>query len=87
MFNLFRRNPDSRLQASTASTEYKGDSLNQSMTDIAVQLINGQGGPEWRGYFIDLFQHEPRFLKDVSPEYREALITLLNQHKRGFVSS
>lgn len=89
MFSLFRRNPSPRLQSSTptASIEYKGDSLDQSMTDIAIQLINGQGGPEWRGYFIDLFRHEPRFLKNVAPEYREALTAVLNQHQRGIVSS
>jgi hypothetical protein len=51
------------------------------MTDIAVQLINGHGEPEWRSYFVDLFRQEPRFLKDVAPEHRQALIAFLNQQK------
>lgn len=85
MFRLFRRNRNLKLHASTptASSEYKGDSLDQSMTNIAIQLINGQGGSEFRGYFIDLFRHDPRFLKDVAPEYREALIKVLHQHRKG----
>jgi len=89
MFKFFRRNPSSRLSASTSTTsaEYKGDSLDQSMTDIAIQLINGQGGSEFRGYFIDLFRHEPHFLKNVAPEYREALIAVLNQHHEGLISN
>lgn len=88
MFRFFRRNPSPRLRASTstASAEYKGDSLDHSMTDIAVQLINGQGGSEFRGYFIDLFRHDPRFLKDVAPEHREALVAVLNRHQREMAS-
>ena len=88
MFKFFRQNSSSRLRASTsiASAEYKGDSLNRSMTDVAIQLINGEGGSEFRGYFIDLFRHDPRFLKDVAPEHRDALIAVLDRHQKEMTS-
>ena len=74
---IFRRNPKPNTPT---PIQYKNDGFDQAMTDIAIQLINGQGGPEWRGYFINLFRHEPRFYSDVAPEYREALMAVVNRH-------
>ena len=78
MFNFFRSNPGFRLSTSITNASV---SLDQSMTDIAIQLIKGEGGSEWRGYFVSVFKNEPNFLKNVDPKYQEALIAVLNQHQ------
>lgn len=81
-FKFFRKSQGEHLhEPLPASTEYKEGSLDQTMTDIAVQLINGQGGSEFRGYFINLFRHEPRFIKNVLPKYREALQQVLDNER------
>ena len=82
MFNFFRRSKKTQVHT-PLDDEYKGDRLDQSMTEIAIQLINGQGGSEFRGYFISLFKNEPRFVKDVAPEYREALRLILEENELG----
>jgi len=78
-FNFFRSNPSFRH--STSITAAESDRLDQSMTDVAIQLIKGEGGSEWRGYFVSVFKNEPNFLKNVDPKYQEALIAVLNQHQ------
>jgi hypothetical protein len=51
----------------------QSDSLGKSMTDAAIQLIDGTLGEQSRAYFVGLFKSEPLFIEDVAPEYREAL--------------
>jgi len=77
-FNFFRSNPSFRLSSSITAADV---SLDQSMTDVAIQLIKGEGGSEWRGYFIDVFKNEPNFLKNVDPKYQEDLIAVLNHQQ------
>jgi hypothetical protein len=55
----------------------QSDSLDKSMTNAAIQLIDGALGEQSRAYFIGLFKSEPLFIEDVAPEYREALRQVL----------
>ncbi|BAS55893.1 hypothetical protein NIES2135_48120 [Leptolyngbya boryana NIES-2135] len=75
MLNFLRRNNQHQQQSSP--DKYQGNSLDKSMTEIAISLINGQSGAEFSAYFINLFKNDPRFIKNVDPEYREALQQLL----------
>lgn len=59
-------------------SQYQGDELDRTMTDIAIQLINGEGGSEFRINFIRLFKNEPRFMENVAPSHREALRKVLS---------
>ena len=51
----------------------------ETMTDIAVKLLNGEGGPMWRQFFIDSLKSTPKLFQEVDPKYQKALKELLDK--------
>lgn len=78
VFKLFRKKDETNSSLLTSHSQYQGDELDRAMTDIAIQLINGEGNSKFRIHFIRLFKDEPRFIKNVAPSHREALWKVLN---------
>ena len=73
MLRWFRRAPG-RV---APSSDIRPDGLNKTATQIAVELIEGQGGRTYQSVLKRLFRNTPGLIEDVSPEYRERLKQVL----------
>lgn len=47
--------------------------LSDSVTEVALEIIQGDNGTEYHRYMKKLFNEVPELLKDVDPRYRDAL--------------
>lgn len=57
------------------------DRLEQSMTEVALDLIRGKGGKNYRREMVNLFKAAPTLVQDVDPQYRDALVQELRRTK------
>jgi hypothetical protein len=75
VFNFFRLHQNRPIPPpeTLESPEYANDGLNQEVTKIALDIINGDGGEIYLGAFIRAFRNVPGLMEDVAPEHREAL--------------
>ena len=58
---------------------YRNDKLGQTMTEVAIELIEGKANLLNRRVFINLFKQCPKLIDDVAPEHHEALKKVLNE--------
>ena len=76
MFKFFghvsRKEPLPQLQ-------HPPDALNETATEIAIELIEGKGGKIYLAGMKRIFRKTPDIIDDVAPEYREQLKMVLEQ--------
>lgn len=52
---------------------HEDDGIEQSVTKVALELIKGEGGVQYRRGMKKLFKKVPTLIQDVAPEHRDAL--------------
>lgn len=78
MFQFIKRKA-SLLTAEPRPKNERPDKLEQSVTKIAVELIQGKGGTIYQEGMRSLFRTVPTLIQDVDPKYRDALTQKLNR--------
>ena len=75
MFKFFGQNNKEQLP----SLPRQPDALNESATQIAIELIEGKGGEVYLSGMKRIFRNVPAMMNDVAPEYRESLKKVLER--------
>lgn len=73
MFRLFRR----QRQNEPPSPSTEQDALNKTVTEIAIELIEGRGGKAYLSGMKRIFRQTPSLIQDVDPKYREKLLKVI----------
>lgn len=77
MFRLFRLRSENKLFPPIVEP----DALNKAATEIAIELIEGQGGTTYLNGMRKVFKNTPSLIEDVDPEYREKLKKVLEKNR------
>lgn len=80
MFNFRKKKATSPTPKSHTQDE-QPDELKQSATEVAVELISGEGGRNYQEGMRNLFRAVPALIQDVDPQYRDALRQELQRTK------
>lgn len=74
MFNFLKRQPNPIVPEPR-----KRDGLNETATQIAIDLLEGRGGVVYLACFAQVFKNNPEFVEEVDTEYRDKLKQLLRE--------
>jgi len=59
---------------------YQNDGLNQTMTEIAIDIIQGRKSELYLETFKSMIKNVPGTIEDVNPKYREKLKEVLDDN-------
>lgn len=59
----------------------KTNDLSDSVTEVALEIIQGDDGTEYHRCMKKLFNEVPELVEDVDPQYRDALIKELRRNE------